>query len=444
VQTAAREHADARSFGRNVEIDILRGYAIIGVVLFHLWEDIRQTGYGAGWFYLRFAERLRAGEWSRLPTSALDAFLSAEYRVPMFMMLSGLSLYLAAARKGGPIERLTFYRRRIRSLLVPYWFAVVLVFAVIGLIALLQYGLHGHSLGYQYHHVTEARTNYVARGPGQFLIALTLIPRLFHSGWEWAPPYVMWFVVLHVQYYLAFPFLYVFLNRIKPLNFLVFAFVATAAAKLVLIATLGGINNDPGRHINHAFALFRWFEFALGMSLGYFMIHDLDRLRDRIMRPRTIVALALVGALFAVGGNLMDDGSEYYSAVAAPIVIAGIALIVLPIVAKKPGRVEGTPPLRLLAWMGPISYAILIANEPLRLVASFLRVEEIPNATWWLFLVAYVPLTLLIARRLASFLGIGRRAQPAAGPPDEGSDRTAPALRIGATAHGIPEPAGVR
>jgi peptidoglycan/LPS O-acetylase OafA/YrhL len=115
--------------------------------------------------------------------------------------------------------------------------------------------------------------------------------------------------------------------------------------------------------------------------------------------------------LCVVGGNLIDDGRQYYGTVAAAIVIFGIAMIVLPLLAKRPGRIEASAPLRGLAWIGPLSYAVLIANEPLRIIASFLRVEEIPTGLWWLYLVIYVPLTLIIARPLASFLGIGRRTR---------------------------------
>ena len=98
---------------------------------------MRPRFYPAGWFYLRFAGHVRHGDWSSVPTSLLDALISADFRVPMFMMLSGISLYLAAARKGAVIDRLAFFRRRLRQLLVPYWFSVAMVFVVVCVFALL-------------------------------------------------------------------------------------------------------------------------------------------------------------------------------------------------------------------------------------------------------------------------------------------------------------------
>jgi hypothetical protein len=54
-----------------------------------------------------------------------------------------------------------------------------------------------------------------------------------------------------------------------------------------------------------------------------------------------------------------------------------------------------------------MSYAILIVNDPMRLVASQLRVEEVPAAVWWAFLVAvYVPASIALAWPLARLLGL--------------------------------------
>jgi peptidoglycan/LPS O-acetylase OafA/YrhL len=276
------------SRGRVVAVDILRGYAILGVVLFHLWDDVRNVNRSASWFYWRLGERVQAGEWSRVPTSLLDAFLAAEYRVPMFMMLSGVSLYWAAGRRSGAIDRLSFYRRRLPQLLIPYWFAVVLAFVVVSVIALVTYALHGQGLLYQYHHVTEGRYYYVAPGTWSFVISFTLIPRLFSTGWGEAPPAVMWFVLLNVQYYLLFPFLYVLLNRHKPIPFLLAALAVTVASKALLIAGAGGIDVGLAGHLNQTVSLFRVFEFALGMSLGYVLVHHRDRLREAISAPGAI------------------------------------------------------------------------------------------------------------------------------------------------------------
>jgi hypothetical protein len=87
-----------------------------------------------------------------------------------------------------------------------------------------------------------------------------------------------------------------------------------------------------------------------------------------------------------------------------------MSLFFLPLVVKAPGRVEAWAPGRLLAWVGVISYTVLIVNEPLRSVTHTLRTEH--AALGWRVLwvgVLYMPITLLAARPLAVLLGLVER-----------------------------------
>lgn len=398
-----------RSGGRIVAIDILRGWAIIAIVLHHLWDDIRYLPYTAGWYYERLGARIHDGQWSSVPTTFLDAFLRGGYLVPSFMLVSGLSLYVATARQGPRLDIATFYRKRLRNLLVPYWFTIAMVIVVIAVIAALQVALHGHGFVYQYHHVTEQKYNFIAPGVSQLFVMVLVFPRALRSEWMMTPPNVMWFVVLIIQYYLLFPFLLRTLHRVRPAAFLAGSLAATIAANLVLIGIVGGLDRNPALYMSHCLAPFRLFEFALGMSLGYGIVHHRDRVRALTAAPATTAALIATGLALIVGGGLIPDGSVY-NAFAASIVITGAAMIILPLLTKQPGRLEATAPLRLLAWTGPFSYAVLIANEPFRLVASFLRVEAVPTGAWWLYLLIYMPVTLLLARPLAALLGITPRS----------------------------------
>jgi hypothetical protein len=149
---------------------------------------------------------------------------------------------------------------------VPYWFSVAMVMAVIVCIALLQYAVHGGGLLYQYHHVKEAKHADVAPGRWQLIAMVTVVPRLFKDQWLQAPPNVMWFVVLILQYYVLFPVLRSLLHAAGPARFLAVALATTLLAKLLLITFVGGIDHDPAGYLNHCLAPFRLFEFALGMD----------------------------------------------------------------------------------------------------------------------------------------------------------------------------------
>ncbi len=404
------------SLDRIAAIDILRGFAIIGVVLNHLWDDIRNHAVPAHWYYARVGWDVRDGEWSRVPTALFEAILRGGYLVPLFMMLSGLSLYMATARKPDSLDIPTFYRRRFRQLIVPYWFAVVLTLSTIIAIAIIQVALHGGGFAYQYHHVTEGRYDYIAPGHWELVASVLLIPRAFSSEWLSSPPPLMWFVVPILQYYLLFPFLLRLIGRIGVARFALTAFAATIAARLALIVFVGPIGDNPARYFAHAFVPFRFFEFALGMSLGYLLVHHRERLREIISRPAIIALMVVAGFAMEITGVLVDERDAYIGAVGAPIVVLGVALLVLPMMLAPARRLEVSAPGRLLAWVGPLSFAVLIASEPIRLVASLLRVEQVPTAFWWLFLVLYFPMTFFLARPIARLLGLGRQAKPARPP----------------------------
>jgi peptidoglycan/LPS O-acetylase OafA/YrhL len=272
-----------------IGIDILRGYAMINVVLYHLWDDIRFLPYAPNWYYEQLGWRIRDGEWSSIPTSLLDIVMRGGFIIATFMMLTGLSLYMATARKGGVLDVPTFLRRRLRQLLVPYWFALGMVMVVICSIAVLQMALHGQGFAYQYHHVTQARWSYIAPGRWELMASILVFPRALRSEWLMVPPSVMWFVVLFVQYYLLFPLLLPVLNRFGPPRFLLGALAVTVTAKLVLISAVGGLDQDPAKFLNHSMAIFRGFEFTLGMSLGYLFVHERARL-TALVSPRGTVA----------------------------------------------------------------------------------------------------------------------------------------------------------
>jgi hypothetical protein len=119
--------------------------------------------------------------------------------------------------------------------------------------------------------------------------------------------------------------------------------------------------------------------------------------------------------LHTTGDMMIGEWSlRHWQALALPLSTLGLALLVLPLLVKRPGKVEYTAPFRALALIGVMSYAVLIVNDPMRLVASQIRLEGAPDAVWWTFLVVvYVPLSILLAWPLARVLGLMPPSAPA-------------------------------
>ena len=128
----------------------------------------------------------------------------------------------------------------------------------------------------------------------------------------------------------------------------------------------------------------------------------------------------LCGLTLFILGNLVDPRETGHRVIfQTPAIALGMSLLCLPVVAKPPGRLEVWAPGRLLAWVGVISYTVLIVNEPLRSVTHTMTIEN-ARLGWQVLWVGalYMPITLIVARPLAVLLGLVERgsAQEAALP----------------------------
>lgn len=141
---------DTRATGRIVSIDMLRGLAILWVIIFHLWIDINLVALPPADYYHIAWDRVADGAWNSVGTALIDAIARIGFQgVPLFMMLSGLALYMSAARSGGTGPVVPYYIARLRRLLVPYWAGFALCFAAVCGIALLRVWLDGGSFADQ-------------------------------------------------------------------------------------------------------------------------------------------------------------------------------------------------------------------------------------------------------------------------------------------------------
>ncbi len=413
------------SSGRMVSIDILRGIAILWVVLFHLWGDLEYFPGVPREYYQQLAFQIEEG---RAPLAILTSVTDLIFRkgfqgVPLFMMISGLSLTIAAYRAGDGLRWPTFFTARFRKLLIPYIVGVALTYAVIMLIAWRQAELNSASFSSQFAGgVTISERTLLQIDGGVVFASFTLFPRLLEDQWFFAPQLALWFVGLLAQYYILFPPLFLLMRRVGVLAFLVATFAFTVAANAWAVYEYGAL--ELKFFLVTGWAPFRLFEFTAGMALGWLLIDP--RARGHLARARnpfvlcSAVAIGLA-AMFAgdilvgwwtVNDVVARDSVLYLQALALPLVTVGLALLALPMLVRRPSRVDVSAPVRALVMVGVMSYAILIISDTMRLVASQLRVEDVPAPLWWTFLIAvYVPVTLLLAWPLAHALGLMPRRQ---------------------------------
>lgn len=415
---------------RVASIDILRGIAIAWVLLFHLWGDLEFFPGVPRVYYEQLTWQFKQanGPWAILTAITDLVFRDGFQGVPLFMMISGVSLTIAAYRAGDGVNWPRFFVARFRKLLVPYWAGVALTYAVIAAIAWRQASLDGGTFS---RHIGDGVTislhSIVNVDRGIVFASITLLPRLLSADKFFAPQLALWFVGLLAQYYLLFPMLFFAMRRLGVLPFLLLAFATTVGANAWAVHQYGAL--ELKFWLVTAWAPFRLFEFTAGMGIGWLLVApDGRQVLAFLRRPGVAIGLVVLGITVHTFGDLLigrwsgeqlvaRDNGLYWQALALPLTTLGLTLLALPLLTRRPSRIDLILPVRAFASIGVMSYALLIVNDPMRLVASELRLEAIPGVVWWVFLIGvYVPVSLIIAWPLAHVLGLmpKHRTQPTA------------------------------
>jgi peptidoglycan/LPS O-acetylase OafA/YrhL len=418
---AASHPALLPSRGRIIAIDIVRGFAILWVILYHLWTDIKfPTVLSVPDTFSAVPERIGEGAFPGMITAVSDAFLRVGYLgVPLFMILSGLSLTLVALRREMLMsDAPRFLYQRFRRVMIPYWFGFVYTLAFFAALAFVQWQREARLVIDSVPVLDGSWLQYFQHGDqsidgGQLLAGGLMIPRMFKNEWQFAPEGSLWFVLVIVQYYLLFPVLLAVMKRTGPWLFLLVTLLITMLFLNLAVAIDG--NLILSRHLIETAVPFRLFEFGLGMTAGYLMVHRPELMLEYTQAPLDIAGIVLIGLLLFVGGCMIDPvGGGGIVTFIHPLVTLGMSLIFLPLVMKVPGRLETSSPGRVVAWVGVISYTVLIINEPLRSVTHTMRNEDAAMAWQVLWIgVLYMPITLIAARPLAVLLGLVEREAPA-------------------------------
>jgi peptidoglycan/LPS O-acetylase OafA/YrhL len=407
AEPAEQDLVLARDSGRVISIDIIRGLAILWVMTFHLFADMTFK-IGAIPLYSAFGDRVSDRHLLPAITALGELILGQGYMgVALFMMLSGLSLTMNAYRRPEP-SLLQGYASRFRRIVVAYWGGVLIVLAVVATIALLQMLLDGGSYAHQWFNVRIAEIQPVRMQWDDVLWALSVVPWVFRTKLNTLPVGSLWFVQLLLQYYLVFPFALILLKKIGPWNLVAFGLVFNIVARAAFIYT-GRQSMDEvyvGRYLE-MLSVFRGAEFLTGMSLGYLLAHRRDAMREWVATPFDVGGLCVIALLCLWGGTVLSPKADALLVLGDLTVQIGLAILILPLIFKRPGRLEASRLAQAITFLGVTSFMALVANDGMRYVASFLRYEGAHGPAWWFFLwIVYIPGGALIAYPLSGFFGL--------------------------------------
>jgi len=393
---------------RLASIDIVRGLAILWVIAYHLWCDMTINLLGPRELYGRFGERVVDGRVLPSLTALTDLILRLGYLgVPLFMMLSGVSLTLNAYRKGEP-GVLPGYWVRFRRVVPVYWAGVLLVLGTVAALAFLRTMLDGGSFQYRWPLVSTAAGVPTGIERTDVWWAFTVGGWITREKFSALPVGSLWFVPLLLQYYLIFPFALLLLRRAGALRFTLIALAVAIAARAVYVPlSIDALDADRFANYMRALAVLRGSEFFLGMTIGYLLACRQEDVRAWTTSAVDYAGVVILGVLLVTAALLTEGEGELQLILHDPILHMGLALAVLPLLFKAPGRLEVSIVARALVALGVVSFTALIVNDQMRFVASFLREEDIAVSAWWFFLiVVYVPVGTLVAYPLAALFGL--------------------------------------
>jgi peptidoglycan/LPS O-acetylase OafA/YrhL/lysophospholipase L1-like esterase len=307
-------------------LDGLRGMAVLAVVLYHL----DRAGHTLPW--------------------AAGGFLG----VDAFFVLSGFlitSLLLVEWLDSGTIRLREFWSRRARRLL-PALFLVLLV--VVLYAALVAQPTELQSLRWDGISTLfyVANWRFIADKASYFDAFITESP-LTH----------MWSLAIEEQWYLFWPLvLLAILKWKRSLKWVIGLCVTLALASAAWMAVLHQPGTDPSRVYFGTDT--RAQSLLVGAILAAVLIRGLN-VRERTARyvVPTLGVLAGLGVL--VGWALVPDKAEWIYRGGFLIFAIGVAVVILAAVQPEGNPVRTFLSLRLLRWLGLISYGVYLWHWPI-------------------------------------------------------------------------------
>lgn len=359
---------------RLASVDVLRGLAVLAVVITHLpFSTALSAVADAG------------GSHSALPPSVTQWTSYGMYGVHLFLVLSGFCIHLRWVRTGrddASIDFVPFWKRRLHRLYPPYFVALIATLAAL-------FVFHG-VLHHTWRSGIAAAVGYSSLGAlGLDLVLLLLLMQNINGAADRVGNAPFWSLALEEQLYmLYFPLLYLR----KRFGWAV-TFAVTLATSLTWRLLLPLF---PWKSTIHWTLLgpSRWFEWMLGALA-------VEAHFGRVQVPRWVRSPLHIVAAGALA--IASDPPHHWAGVSHASIFADLAFgwfffsltHAVTMSARAENLVRNTALFRVLVSVGVASYSIYLTHEPVLVVAK------------WIGLKARLNVPLVLGLRFALAIAIG-------------------------------------
>ena len=323
-------------------VDFLKGYAILGIVLFHYFQ------------YLKF----------NAPFDEIIAFGGTG--IHLFILLSGFGLYGSYLSK--PVHYFGFLKKRVSKIYVPY-IVVVFISAILAIFIPI------------YHNSLYALTGHV------------LLYKMFDETIVGSYGYHLWFISMILQFYLTFH-LIMWLKSKLTVN----AFLLVCLLISFVWVTLTLLLYKENDRVWNSFFLQYFWEFAVGMVIA-------DRVAKRkrlIGEDFSLIKLILIAAVNCViYAWLAVEGGRIGKLLNDPFALIGYAALALLIFKLKVKLVN-----KVFIFIGEISLSVYLLHILVLLTLSQLLPNLAPGYVFLSSLVVILPLSVLYQQLVNKFFKI--------------------------------------
>ena len=352
-ETAGPAPAPSRS--RLVGLDGLRGLAALYVVVYHIFlrafpgeRAAHAPFWAAGFRYGRFA-------------------------VVVFIVLSGFSLSVGAARAGWRLDSVrTFAHRRAWRILPPYWAALVF--------SLLMTWFVLAQPGWAVPNLKSVAVN------GLLIQDIVAAP---------SPNRSFWSIAIEAQLYVVFPLLIVAVRRVNAA-----AMLALVAAPVLTLGVLGAAHDRAATDLVNQYTPDLAVLFAIGVAAAG-ILTTTDSRRARPWHRYAVALAAPVFGLIAWKGASWTNGNLFWVDLALG---PAIGCLLAAVATGQPKPLVGLLDTRPLRRLGAFSYSLYLTHAPIVIAVYYgLMQGRVPQgAPMFLVLCAVLlPLTVLFARLFA-------------------------------------------